>query len=116
MYNILLAVHIHFLIGQLYTVQAFQQFHSLSLLSIRENILSKVKVYTRGRDPAQHKANIPLAVVVNKMCLIKNQKKKKNQKKREKIAMKTKATTKAKDNNKERERESSRGRLRGCQY
>lgn len=82
---------------------------TLSLLSIREKYVTKVKVYA-GFAGAQHKANIPLAVVVNKMCLIKKQKKM-NQ--REKIAMKTKATTKAKDNNcgeqTERVRENAKG-------
>lgn len=46
---------------------------TLSLLSIREKYVTKVKVYA-GFAGAQHKANIPLAVVVNKMCLIKKQK------------------------------------------
>lgn len=43
-----------------------------SLLSIREKICGKGQ--SVGRQ-AQHKANISLAVVVNKMCLIKKQKK-----------------------------------------
>lgn len=47
---------------------------TLSLLSIREKYVTKVKVYARFAG-ALHKANIPLAVVVNKMCLIKKQKK-----------------------------------------
>lgn len=79
MNNILLAVRRHFLIGQLYSVQAFQ-LHSLSLLSIRVKYVAKVKVYTRVAR-TEHRANTPLAVVVNKMCLIKN---KKPEEKREK--------------------------------